>query len=193
MNDHDLARTFLAFLRDGKAPWRHPHNQLPEFLPLFGKFFNGEPRSKAEADYAEAEAIIAGTGAKVSHHWRVKKPRCERPPRARILLPPKSRFINDAQYIASKLHEIIHYVEAPWFANWVGSADQGEIIAECGTGFLESYLRLPHDEDNTNILKWLPKWVEGIKADPAYLFDAVAQAERSVNYLLDLRKRKEAA
>jgi antirestriction protein ArdC len=189
----ELADRVLASLRAGTVPWRFPHNRLPEFAPLFGKFFTGEPLTEAEVNYGEAEAIIAATGAKVSHHWRVKKPRCERPPRARILLPPKSRFINDAQYIASKLHELIHYVEAPWFANWVGPADRGEMIAEVGTGFLESHLRLPHDQDNTNILKWLPKWIEGIRADSAYLFDAVAQAERSVNYLLDLRREKAAA
>ena len=76
---------------------------------------------------------------------------------------------------------------------WIGSNHQSELVCEAGTGLMESYLRLPHDQDNTNVNKWLPKWAEGIKANPAYLFDAVRFAERAVNSLLERRRRWKAA
>ena len=175
----------------GIAPWRYPINVMPEFAPTFGKFFTGEPLTEPEVCYAELDAILRATGARITHHWRCPKPRYDRKPLDRILLPPRSRFINRQQYHASRIHEVIHYLEGR--VGWVGSPDLGELIAECATGFLESFLRLVHDQDNTNIKKWLSAWTKEIESDPAYLFAAVAQAERSVNYLLDLPRRKVAA
>jgi antirestriction protein ArdC len=188
-----IADRVLNALSEGVVPWRHPINVMPDFKPLFGKFFSGEPLTEAEVNYGELDAIIAATGARITHHWRCRQPRCDRPPMDRILLPPRSRFIDDRQFHASRIHESLHYLEAPWRVGWIGSDHQAELVAECGTGFLESYLRLPHDTDNTNINKWLPKWVEGIEADPNYLFRAVAVAEFSVRYLLNLRRKKAAA
>jgi len=52
---------------------------------------------------------------------------------------------------------------------------------------------MPPDQDTANIRKWVSAWADGMKADPAYLTDAVAQAERAVRYLLDLLKKTEAA
>jgi len=193
MDRHETARRFVNALRAGNAPWRYPHNRLPEFEPLFGTFFVGEPVSDADADYTELDAILAATGAKFTCHWRVPKPRCERPPQDRILMPPRSWFVSDRTYHASRIHECLHYLEQPFRVGWIGSDHQAEMVAEIGTAFLESHLRLPHDQDDFNIRKWQHAWVSGINASPGYLFDAVAQAERSVNYLLDLRRFKEAA
>jgi antirestriction protein ArdC len=131
-----------------------------------------------------AEAVIRAVGVKIVHHRSCRRPRCDRPPFERILLPSRSRFLTDAQYVATKLHELLHYVEQPWRAGWVGPDHQGELVAECGTGFLEAALELPHDDDNTNIEKWLPAWAEEVGANPDYLFDAVAQAGRSVEFIL---------
>jgi len=194
MDQHrKLATLVLGSLRAGNIPWRFPYNLRADYSQLFGKFFNGEPRSEFEVDYTELDSILQATGAKITHHWRCPQPRCDRPPLDRILLPPKSRFINDRQYHASRIHEIVHYLEQPWRVGWIGSLDQGELIAECATGMLESCLRLPHDEDNTNVNKWLPVWAKAIEADPAYLYDAVAQAERCVSYLHELHIKTEAA
>jgi antirestriction protein ArdC len=189
----ETATFVLASLHEGNAAWRFPFNQQAEFKALFGRFFTGEPLTEAEVSYDALDAIIAATGAKITHHWRCPKPRCDRPPLDRILLPPRSRFINDRQYHASRIHEVVHFLEQPWRVGWIGSDHQGEMVAECATGFLEAHLRLPHDQDNTNINKWLPKWAEGIQADPNYLYRAVAVADSSVRYLLDLRRLKAAA
>ena len=194
MNDRELAAAALEALQEGIAPWRHPFNVMPELAPTFGKFFTGEPLAEGEADYAELDAIIAATGAKVTHHWRCVKPRYDRPPLDRILLPPRSRFWNQQQYQATRIHEVLHFLEASWRLGWIGSDHQAEMVAEIGTSFLESYLRLPTDpSDQANCNKWVGMWADGIEADPDYLIDAIEQAERAVRYLLDLRRVKEAA
>jgi antirestriction protein ArdC len=189
MNDHrELAQQVLLSLRAGNPPWHFPFSRQPTFAPLFGGYGTGQPPAEP-VDYSVAEEVIKATGARIIHHHRCHRPRCDRPPLDRILLPPRCRFINAAQYMASKFHEVLHHVEQPWRAGWVGSDHQGELVAECGTGFLEAHLGLPHDTDNTNIEKWLPKWAEQIEQRPDYLFDAVAQAERSVEYILGLYRR----
>ncbi len=192
MNDHDLAAIVLEALHEGIVPWRHPFNVEPELKPTFGKFVIGEPRSDAEADYGELDEIIRATGARVVHHWRVKKPRFDRI-RDRILIPPRSRFWSESQYRATVIHEVLHHLEQPWRLGWIGSDGQSELVCEIGTSFVESRLQLPSDVEMANIRKWLPSWATSIKSSSAYLFDAIAQAERSVNYLLGLRRIKEAA
>jgi len=193
MNDRELADVVLEALREGIVPWRFPINVMPEYKALFGTFFVGEPMSDADAHYTELDAILAATGAKFTCHWRVPKPRCERPPQDRILLPPRSRFFSERTFHASRIHEVLHFLEQPFRVGWIGSDHQAEMVAEIGTAFLESHLRLPHDQDDFNNRKWLSAWASGINASPAYLFDAVAQAERAVNYLLGLHRRKQAA
>jgi len=190
MNDRELASVVLEVLAEDIVPWHFPFNIMPEFKALFGRFFVGEPVTEADADYSELDAILASTGARIVLHWRVSKPRCDRPPRDRILLPPRSRFFCDRTYHACRIHEVLHFLEQPERVGWIGRDDQSEMVCEVGTGFLESALRLPPDQDSANIVKWLPAWTEGIRANPAYLFDAVAQAERGVRYLLNLRQSK---
>jgi antirestriction protein ArdC len=193
MNEHrELADRVLALLRSGAAPWRYPTNVIPEFKLTFGKFFNGEPLAEAEVSYTELDAIIEATGAKIIHNGQSRKPRFHRLT-DKIVMPVRSVFQNEAHYRASLIHEVLHFLEAPWRVGWIGSDDQSELVCEAGTGMLESYLRLPHDQDDTNIRKHFCKWAEGIQADPNYLIRAAAVAEFSVNYLLDLRRRKEAA
>jgi antirestriction protein ArdC len=182
-----VATAVLDSLRVGSVPWRYPDYMEPEFEPIFFRFGCGG--LSFEWSYNDADELIRATGARIIHHWRCRRPHCVRPPRDRIVLPPRTRFVNDSQYYATVFHEIIHFVEQPERAGWIGSDHQGELVAECGTGFLEAHLDLPHDHDNTNIEKWLPAWCERIKANPEYLFDAVAQAERSVRYIVDLHRR----
>ena len=108
-------------------------------------------------------------------------------------MPPRSWFLSPSTFHASRIHEVLYFLEQPHRVGWIGSDHQAELVAEIGTAFLESHLGLPHDQDNYNVRKWLPAWTSGINTSPAYLLDAVAQAERSVKYLLGLRHKKEAA
>ena len=191
MESHrELAAAVVEALHEGIVPWRFPINVMPELAPTFGKFFTGDPLTEVEADYSELDGIIKATGAKVKHHWNCRKPRYHRL-QDRIVMPLQSYFQTVAHYRGTLIHEVLHHVEHR--VGWIGSDHQAEMVAEIGTSFIESYLQLPHDQENANILKWLPIWAGGIEADPAYLFDAVDQAERAVRYLLDLRRRRSAA
>ncbi len=191
MTDREFADVVLEGLHEGIVPWRYPINVMPEFKPTFGRLFTGEPLSKAEANYDELDAIIKATGAKIIHNGQSRKPRFHRL-REKIVLPLRSFFQDEAHYQASRIHEVLHFLEQPNRLGWIGSSHQSELVCEAGTGLMESYLRLPHDQDNTNVNKWLPMWAEGIKANPAYLFDAVDFAERAVNSLIERRRRKAA-
>lgn len=141
-----------------------------------------------EPDYTQAESIVAATKANIREHGSVRKPRYDRPS-DRILFPTRKNFLNDAQYWATKFHEVIHWTEGR--IGWVGPVDQGELIAEIATGYLESELSLPHDMDTANHDKWMPTWIENIEKNPKYLFEAAAQAARAVDYVLGFTKAQE--
>ncbi len=106
----DLADRVLEALHAGVVPWRHPANLPPEFMPLFGRSNAADPPAVGRADYAELDAVIAATGAKVVHRRRAVRPRCERPPNERIVLPPRSRFFCVRTYHAARTHEALHYI-----------------------------------------------------------------------------------
>ena len=190
VNRRDLASAVLESLHEGIVPWRYPFNVMPELAPTFGKFFTGKPPSEAEANYAELDGIIRATRAKVKHHWNCRKPRYHRF-QDRIVMPLRSYFQTVAHYRGTLIHELLHHVEHR--VGWIGSDHQAEMVAEIGTSFIESYLQLPHDQEIANIQKWLTWWTREITSNCAYLFDAVAQAERAVRYLLDLRRQRSAA
>ena len=149
------------------------------FGPSCGKFILN--KQNKVPNYDQAESIVSATEANILYSESAK-PLYERPPLDRIWLPTRNHFIDDAQFWAAKFHEIIHWTESR--LGWVGSVDQGELIAEIATGYLEAELSLPHDTDMTNHQKWSPIWVENIKKNPKYLFDAAAQASRAVDYVL---------
>lgn len=190
MDRRETARRFVDSLRAGNAPWRYQHNRLPEYEPFFGKFFRGEPCNLADADYGEVDAVVGAVGVKVRHHWNCRRPRYFRE-QDRIVLPLKSCFQDEAHYQATRLHEVFHAVENR--AGWSGPGHQAELVAEAATAMLLSRLRLPHDADNKNVEKWLPWWAMEITWDHGYLYESLAQAEKSANYLLALRRHKEAA
>lgn len=192
MNRREIARSFVFALREGKAPWRFPHNRLPHFAPYFDRFFTGEPRSMADSNYSAVDSIIEGVGVKVGHHWNCRRPRYWRD-QDRIILPPKMYFQDEAHYQATRLHEICHAIERSDRANWSGPAHQAELVAETSTSMVLSGLQLACDTDNTNQNKWLPWWTMEITWDHGYLFESLAQAEKSASYLLDLHRRQEAA
>ena len=135
-----------------------------------------------EPNYEKAEIIIKETGARIVHHARAIKPRYERVPKDYILLPLRSRFLNDAQYWSTVFHELAHYSELR--IGWNNPLDQGELFAEIVSGYLESELNLPHDQDMTNYEKWFKIWIDKIEKNPNYLLQSAAYAARSLNWIL---------
>lgn len=132
------------------------------------------------ADYSQAEVLVNATKANIIERSNLIGPQYDRELDS-ILLPPRSYFIDDAQYWATKFHELVHWTESR--LNWRGSPDQGELIAEIATGYLESDLDLCHDSDKANHNKWMPIWIDNIEKDPKYLLDSAAQAARVIDYI----------
>jgi antirestriction protein ArdC len=62
------------------------------------------------------------------------------------------------------------------------------LIAEIGTGLMETQLGFPHSHDQTNYNKYLDEWLAEMKKNPKYIFDAATQASRSLDYLLSFTK-----
>lgn len=138
-------------------------------------------------DYSKLESFIQTTNAIVYHDDLCVLPHYHRPTDT-IHLPLRESFVNDKQYFATQIHELFHWAESR--LNWSGSEDQGEFIAEIGTGYLESEFDLPHDEDMTNCRTWLPAWISGIEKNPRYLFESAAQAAKGLEYLISLQPQK---
>lgn len=132
------------------------------------------------ADYNQVNSFIENTSAEFEIDEQCLSPRYEREP-DKIYLPLRDKFIDEKQFIASKLHELCHWSEVR--TNWSGPEDQGELIAEIATGYLESMFNIPHDDDLKNCKKWLPKWIDAIEKNPRYLYEAAAQANREMGFL----------
>lgn len=179
----EIAKSVLTALSVGVVPWHFPFNCLPPNKALFGTYCQGEPLTVG--DYSEIDGIVKATGVSITHHWRRKRPLYLRRPEDRIVMPPRSYFRDDPSYWACVIHEMVHWCEHR--TGWSRPLDQGELVAESATGMIESFFRLPHDPDRTNLEKWLPAWEKGIQNDPLYLFEAVDQAQRAVRYLLKYR------
>ena len=137
-------------------------------------------------DYSKAEKIVESTKAKIIHHARVKKPRYDRMPKDRIMMPLRKHFRDDAQYWAAVFHELAHYSELR--IGWNKEEAHGELMAEIVTGYMESELNLPHDSDMTNHEKWVKIWIEEIEKNPIYLFEAAAHAARSLDWILGTKE-----
>lgn len=137
--------------------------------------------NKQEPDYIQAEKVIEATGANFNEHTSVTNPHYDRLSDC-IFFPTRKGFSDDAQYWATKFHEVCHWAESR--IGWAGTVDQGELIAEIATGYLESELNLPHDTDPANHDKWMLTWIENIEKNPKYLFEAAAIATRAVDYIL---------
>jgi antirestriction protein ArdC len=136
--------------------------------------------NNSNTDYAPLNLILNATGAKIVHDKSCPFPQYVRNEDF-IFLPEKDQFIDIRQYTATQIHEMFHWAESR--LNWTGPEDQGELIAEIGTGYLESDLGLPHDADMANCNKWMPYWIKGIKKSPKYLFESAAQAARALEFI----------
>jgi Zincin-like metallopeptidase len=186
------AELVLEVLHNGEVPWRYPSSRLPEFAKLFGRFYSGPPQSYDRADYSDLDDVVRYLRIRTIHHWKRRTPMFDIT-LDRMLLPVRSSFSGDAHYHGARTHEVFHYLEQPWRLKWNRTDDKSELMAEIGIGLVESYFQLPPDLDDANIRFWLPKWTEEIRKDPEYLFEALTQSERSLQFLIDVQSKLEAA
>ncbi len=99
-----------------------------------------------------------------------------------IELPPPTAC-SPARYWHNIAHELIHWAEVR--TGWLCMDDaKRELVAEIGAAWLLRSLGLPGDGDHLNFWDWLPQWRKAMLSDREWLFEAVGQVERVVNFLL---------
>lgn len=147
--------------------------------------------------YANAEAIIAASGANVTH--RVGNVAAYSVGTNDITLPHPGQFATTQGYYSTALHELVHWTGdktrlARDLANRFGSEAYAaeELVAELGAAMLAAHLGIeaePHPEHAS----YLAGWVRALRSDKMALYRAAAAASLAVNYLVELATAGESA
>lgn len=143
-----------------------------------------ETTYESHPDYAKADEVVDATGADI----RYKGNRAfyhPSYPKDYIQMPPKKQYPLERDFHDTRHHELVHWTEPrlKWDRAKHGYA-MGELIAEIGACFLSSEVGIPGSDDLENHAKYLKHWLEGMKNDPKFIFDAAAQASKAVDFIL---------
>lgn len=134
-------------------------------------------------DYSQVEALVAKSGV------AIKEGLTPLYYDGTITMPPRSYFVNDAQYWATYLHELSHHWELE--VGFTGDGLQRELVAEIATGYLEGILDLEQCTDRENHDKYLSQWLDEVEKNPKYLIQSASIATRVVYGLMHLLNPKE--
>lgn len=109
--------------------------------------------------------------------------------RDRIALPLREQFKENARYLSTKGHEIIHSTGHPLrlnraLGNRFGSEDYAkeELIAEFGTAFLIGSFGIQGELRN---VEYINNWASVLSKEPRFLITAAQRAQKAVNYVLE--------
>lgn len=103
-----------------------------------------------------------------------------------ITLPPIEQFADPAEYYYAAMHELMHWSEAKLGWNYKKFGDgMSEIVAEIGSSFLMVDLKLPLRQ-HTNCKNMMPSWIECMKKDENWIFEAATQASKGASYIFSL-------
>ena len=143
---------------------------------------------------AQAEALIAATGAIIQHGGNRA---FYQPSNDRIQLPPRETFTGSPTrsaaeaYYAVLLHELTHWTShASRCDRQLGKrfGDQAyameELIAELGAAFLCADLAIT-DAPRADHAHYLASWLSVLKADKRAIFTAAAKAAAAASYLME--------
>lgn len=109
-----------------------------------------------------------------------------------LILPAKESFTSPESYYATTFHELTHWTghkdrlarDSILTAAPFGSAiySQEELVAEMGAGFLCALAGIENKTIDQSA-SYLDHWLGNLKADPAMLVRAAAQAQKAVDFL----------
>lgn len=160
--------------------------RLNRYLASAGADLNNEP------DFQPAEDFIAKTGANIGYHGGsayysqgIDK----------ITVPPKRKFESMADFYETVFHELGHWAEHP---DRVGVKKQdkdvskyafSELVAEITACLLLVELHVPMAEKMLENSKgYIKSWMQGMKNDPKFIFDAAQQASKVIDFLMGRSK-----
>lgn len=110
-----------------------------------------------------------------------------------IQVPLREQF-TAGDYYETVLHELVHWSEHPnrlaWNRKDEGYA-MGELVAELGSCFLATELGLPNAENLPNHASYLSSWLQAMKSDHRFIFQASSQASKAADYILSFSRSEQ--
>jgi antirestriction protein ArdC len=110
-----------------------------------------------------------------------------------IQVPLREQFVA-AEYYETVLHELIHWTEHADRLDWNRKEEgyaMGELIAEMGSCFLASELGIPNAETLPNHASYLQSWLQAMKNDHKFIFEAAKQANKATDYILSFSRAEQ--
>ncbi len=100
-----------------------------------------------------------------------------------------TEYRDEGFYYQTLFHEAVHstqeHMHRPWFAKWGDHKySEEEIVAEMGSMFLCHHFGIEKQEENSAV--YLESWGKNLKKNPLWLFHGIKQAERAVDYMLEV-------
>lgn len=141
--------------------------------------------------YEEADRLIANTGAHIDHHG-IKA--FFTPANDKIVMPKPERFKSESDYYATLTHELTHWTGHKSrldrkYGKKFGDTDYAfeELIAELGSTFLLAELGILGElQNHTN---YIGSWLERLRDDKKFIFQAASKASQSFEYILELNEQ----
>lgn len=140
--------------------------------------------------HERAEAILAGSGASISHDqldrafYRINEDA--------IHLPPRANFSDEGQYYSTALHELCHWTGHESRMNrefGIKGTEQyakEELRAEIASWMLCQELGLPYDPGQH--VSYVESWVKALEDDPYEIMRACQMAEKIKSRVLDMEQ-----
>lgn len=116
-----------------------------------------------------------------------------------VNMPKKRSFKNDESYYAVLFHELVHstghesrlkretITEMAEFGSEIYSKE--ELVAEMGTCYLQSVTGITSEFENG--AAYLQGWLNKLKGDKRFIFQASREAQRAADYILNIQEVKE--
>ncbi|PDT50861.1 MULTISPECIES: zincin-like metallopeptidase domain-containing protein [Sinorhizobium] len=136
------------------------------------------------------EIFVRKTGAAITYGGPTA---CYRPAPDDILMPDRSRFVDEVHLYSTLLHEMSHWSGAKHrldrdLSGRFGSESYAmeELVAELSASFLGADLGVAHDpRDNT--ATYLESWLKVLRNDKRAIITASAKAQAAADYLHELQ------
>jgi len=146
-----------------------------------------EALSTTQVPHLEAvETFVRNTGAVITYGGATA---CFRPTPDDILLPERSRFVDEIHLYSTLLHEMTHWSGAKHRLDRDLSGRFGtesyameELVAELSASFLCADLGVAHDPRG-NTASYLESWLKVLKNDKRAIVTAAAKAQAAADYL----------
>jgi antirestriction protein ArdC len=140
-----------------------------------------------QPDYVRAEQVITESGADVVYGGNRA---CYAPATGKIHCPFKSQFPLLQDFYYTMFHELAHWSEEKvgWLRKDFKEASayaMGELIAEMSACFTAQTVNIPQSDNMDNHTQYLGCWLEAMKNDSKFIFQASKWASAITDFLVD--------